>query len=197
MSEYRRTIKYNIKHETNEQRLARLLIPYFDDIAKEINEKLAKIQYDKAIEISKSAIDNFYKEYKPHLYDRTYDLYNIFDIQIIDGGQQFQFAFDTDLMGWHRSNDAVYELDFKQGYHGGKRWRNPPRPGVTVFDPDSGENVFATHSWEFWHPQKVERSTPPFNNIVSRWNFFLDNKFEKIQDQVVEDVLQKYVQKVW
>ena len=185
------TIKNKIKTKKTQRQIeGEFLIEHASDIVYEINEKLATHQYNKALKITKDAIESFYGDYTPHLYKRTGGLYNIFDIQV--SGDDFIFAVDDDLMGWHRSNEAVMELDFIQGYHGGKRWRTPPIGGQNVLIA-GGITKWADHSWQYWHPAIVPRSESPYKRIVKRWNFYLDNEYNKYKKKVLIEVISKYI----
>lgn len=192
MSEVNIEVEYDFTEDEYSKMFA-FLKKYADQIAYDINEKLARECYKMAKKITTDAIDAFYGAYSPHLYKRTGSLYDIFDIQVI--GDDFIFAVDDDLMGWHRSNEAVLELDFFRGYHGGSRWRTPPRPGVVVEAvTDDGEpfTAFAEHSWQFWHPTPAARSYPPYESIKMRWNAFLNGKYKQLKKQVLAEVTAKY-----
>ena len=108
MGDANMTFEYEIT-ENEYEKLFVFLNKYADQIAYDVNEKLAQECYKYALKITKDAISAFYADYSPNLYERTGSLYDIFDIQVL--GDNFVFAIDNDLMGWHRSNDAVMELD--------------------------------------------------------------------------------------
>ena len=187
MSEADITLEYNIT-DNEYNKMLKFLQKYADDIAYEVNLKLAEQCYKYALNITKSAIDAFYSAYDPHLYERTGSLYDIFDIQV--SNDDFIFAIDSDLMGWHRSNEAVIALDFMKGFHGGSRWRTPPRPGWanTVDGP-----MFAQHSWQYWHPAKVPQTFPPYATIKLKWNSFLRGKYNQLKKQIIIEVASKYI----
>lgn len=193
------TIKYKGKIGKNRKQIeAEFLAEHADEIVYEINEKLAIHQYNKALEITKSAIDSFYSDYNPHLYNRTGSLYDIFDIQV--SGDDFIFAIDDDLMGWHRSNEAVMQLDIMQGFHGGKKWRTPPVPGRNV-RIEGNVTAWADHSWQYWHPDTSpinrNRSVPPYERILKRWNFYIENEYENYKKKLLVEVIGKYRKMAW
>ena len=157
MGEANMTFEYDIT-ESEYEKLFALLSKYGSQLAYDVNEKLAQECYKYASKISKDAITAFYADYSPNLYERTGSLYDIFNIQVL--GDDFVFGIDDDLIGWHRSNDAVMELDFMQGYHGGKKWRTPPhipndsKDGIMV-KTEGGAMKLATRPWQYWHYKKA------------------------------------------
>ena len=192
MSEVNIEVEYDFTEDEYSKMFA-FLQKYADQIAYDVNERLARECYKAAKKITHDAIAAFYGAYSPHLYKRKGGLYDIFDIQV--SGDDFIFAVDDDLMGWHRSNEAVLELDFMQGYHGGSRWRTPPRPGVNVNAvTDEGEpfTAFATHPWQFWHPTQAAQSYPPNESIKMRWSAFLKGRYQQLKKQIIKQVASEY-----
>ena len=196
-------INLNVKVQLNKaQNMKKFWMKYGRQICDEINERLAKIQYDKAKQLSKEAIDMFYGSYGPNLYQRTGSLYDIFDIEIT-GDNGFRFSITSDLMGWHRSNEAVFQIDFIEGYHGGRKWRTPPtidgqtwgnHPIIGRFVKiEGGDYAFATHSWEYWHWKPAVKTESPFVYLLKRWNAFIDGEYESLKQSIVNEVIGMYV----
>ena len=193
VSELNVAVNYTITDDLY-NKLLKFAYKYADKIAYEINRRLAVEQYNEARRITKHAIDVFYSSYGPHLYQRTFSLYDIFDIQVM--GDDFIFAIDDDLMGWHRSNEAVMELDFYQGYHGGRKWRTPPHisNGVGMMVRTEGDEYkWATHSWQYWHYKPAVSTEPPYNIISSEWSSFLHGKYKQLKSKIVLDVVGEFV----
>lgn len=204
MSEYRRKVIYNIRYsDTDKQALGKIIANNAAEIAQEINYLLASKQYQQAKKICEYAFTNFYggasRGYKPHMYKRTGGMKNVADYGI-KNREIFTFAFDSSLMGNHRSNEAVYELDFKQGYHGGKKWRTPTpqfiaKNGPSMVQTDGGMK-FASHPWQYWHPDTVPVTASPYKIITTSWNNYIDNIYPGQKLKIIEQVLSKYISKV-
>lgn len=191
MSETDITFEYSIT-ESEYEKIFNFLSKYADQIAYDVNERLAQECYKKALKISKDAIAAFYSAYSPNLYERTGSLYDVFDIQVL--GDDFIFAIDDDLMGWHRSNEAVMELDVMQGYHGGKKWRTPPHVinGGMMVKTEGNIMQFATHSWQYWHYKPAVQTYPPFLSISIKWSSFLKGEYQILKKKIINEVASKY-----
>lgn len=81
-----------------------------------------KVFKDLAAE-SHRVIDEFYDDYKPDYYKRTYGMKNLFrpSIKKIENGYYVEFTYSMDyLTTKHRSDEAVFDGSFVHGWHGGK-----------------------------------------------------------------------------
>ena len=81
-------------------------------------------------EMFRDAIDRFYQDYTPggvYPYQRTNSLYNILDTEYLgeDAGYEYgaiAISFDDDKVTKFRNgNGSVYDLAFKEGWHGGAK----------------------------------------------------------------------------
>lgn len=189
MSEANIQFQYTIGNDLF-NKLYKFLLENADKIAYDINLLLAQAQYEKAKKITEDAIDQFYGSYNPNLYQRTGSLYDIFEIEVF--GDDFIFNITDDLMGWHRSNSAVFELDFMQGFHGGKKWRTPPLPN-RMTKIEGGSIKWADHSWQYWHYKPAVQTYPPYNTIEIAWNAFINGEYKKLKQQYIEQVISEYI----
>lgn len=88
-------------------------------IVVDINEK-----YDKRIKfnlelIADNAVDDYYQDYNPHVYDRLEDLYHTYKVIITDDERKIDLS-PSYMHGGHRvSNDYIFYTMFVKGYHGG------------------------------------------------------------------------------
>ena len=81
-----------------------------------------KVVKDLAIE-SYRVIDEFYRDYDPFMYQRTFGMKNLFREKMTrtDNGYLIEFIYSPEyLTTEHRSNEAVFEGSFIYGWHGGK-----------------------------------------------------------------------------
>lgn len=165
------SLKY--KYNDNNQKFYDKILKNVSKIVYEINEIMAKDQYEHAQQICKDAIDTWYGSYGPLAYERKYSLYNAYDIGI--RGDTFVFEIGSDMMGYHhQSNDYVFDITFKQGLHGGPIWRTP----IPVFT---------------WPLCGAPVSVSPYEMISSRWDEYLNGIYITRQNQALITVLSKYL----
>lgn len=97
---------------------------YIDD--KTIHDLLKPYAYkvfkDLANE-SHRVIDDFYNDYDPDYYKRTYGMKNLFRprIEKTEDGYYVEFTYSVDFLTTkHRSDEDVFDGSFVHGWHGGK-----------------------------------------------------------------------------
>lgn len=96
-----------------------------EDIVYEILKPYAYKVFKDLAKQSRYVIQEFYKNYQPKFYERTYNLRKstLFNpsIKRTKTGYNVEFVYSVDnLIGDHRSNDDVFETSFVYGWHGGK-----------------------------------------------------------------------------
>lgn len=201
MSKCKIQYKYKIKRRSKEdiefEDLVNFANQYGDKIADEINEITAEDRYKNAMKITKFAIDLFYNSYDPHMYHRTYSLYDLFDIGIT-GNNEFYFNITDDLLGWHRDTEAMLEYDFIRGYHGGMLWRTPTPKYIEEHGPGMvntlGGVKFATRPWQYYHPIATKKmNESPYDYIQRVWIEYIEKYYPKIQQSALKKVMGKYV----
>lgn len=182
---------------------------------KDKNEKLTKKFIREATEnlnyISSSAIDKFYEDYIPNIYERTYDLYNTYKVTVTE--DDWNIDFDPSFMKeWHRVDDQdptyIFENSFIRGWHGGAiSGEGHPNPGTPYWREPEPTNkmaqrgdsmVFLGVLWIFtkesrWMPSLMSPS--PYKEIVRKSKLYMDletakyhaafnQNIEKFQKQV-------------
>lgn len=88
-----------------------LLKPYAYKVFKDISEQ------------SHYVIDEFYRDYTPQMYKRTFGMKNLFrpSMKRTEKGYRVEFIYSVDyLTTEHRSNEDVFKGSFIDGFHGGK-----------------------------------------------------------------------------
>ena len=103
-----------------------------------VNKKYNRLVFNGLRKIARTAIADFYHSYSPKIYDRHGDLYNTFEIKATD--EQWDILVGPEFMKYTHhdggddgpvSNDYIYELTMKKGFHGGAPhngsyyWRTP------------------------------------------------------------------------
>lgn len=181
-------------------------------ITNELNRRLARAAYRRIKEICLESVREYYASYHPHMYNRRKSLYNAYDIGIRNG-DTLLFELGPDLMTeWHRvSSDYIYEVMFKEGWHGGARdsnrddrkdfakhpnpgtpyWRMPPTPRMMYIDEI--DELHYVGRWKFWYPQPAVRSAAPYDMITNKWNKYLDGEYQEIKKNAMLDVLSRYI----
>ena len=144
--------------------------------------------------IVKTAIDDYYDSYVPHIYKRTESLYSIFDIEYTKNG--FNIIFDEGKMNNnHRADDDyIYDVMFKKGYHGGAPyngdyyWRYP--------SPQLAQELHISPfiSWYPWGP--APQSESPWNRIQLEWNRYSNGDGKKLVLDAIKKEIQKVVKEV-
>ena len=122
--------------------------------------------------IYQNAVAEFYSSYSPSFYGRTGSLYNL--IQFSENKDEVKWEFDPGSATSMRAGGTVYELAFRQGYHGGatgtdKRGESrgvpsyrTPFPGNFIMSAD-GEGYDSStfmNGFTRWGRAAVQ-STPP------------------------------------
>lgn len=126
-----------------------------------------------ALELS---IEQFYDDYSPHVYKRQEGLLTAFRINP-DG----TYDFDENLIsGHHRvSNDYLYDLAFRRGYHGGADKNNN---GWYAYHPSPGTPYWRSPVPEYtkWGRPAV-RTTPILEMVDEKIALYdFDEKYKKI-----------------
>lgn len=113
-----------------------------DEIIYEILKPYAYKVFKDLSETSHYVIDEFYRDYKPTLYRRTYGMKNLFFPKLTKtkNGYLVEFTYSPEyLTTEHRSDEDVFCGSFIYGWHGGKyAWgslkQNIPRMKPSPWD---------------------------------------------------------------
>ena len=93
---------------------------------KEIQEIMRPYAYKAMKDLAEEShrvIDEFYRDYKPDIYTRTFGMRNLFMPKLykIVNGYRVEFTYSSDFLTTeHRDDEAVFEGSFVHGWHGGK-----------------------------------------------------------------------------
>ena len=128
-------------------------------LAQEITEKYTVIRARRWDDAVKNAASNFYGDYSPSKYRRTDALKSIHDIDMAPKAGMLSISFSGTLPG-HQNGRLIYDLVFKQGYHGGS------------YGEDSYESVSSPHyrtppgKWWFWGNAAERAGISPHEEIM-------------------------------
>ena len=112
---------------------------YIDE--KKIHEILKPYAYKAFKDLAREShrvIEEFYKDYSPIFYHRTFGMKNLFkpEIKKTTKGYDVVFTYSADyLTTEHRSDEDVFIGSFIHGYHGGKYYYGHEKPSVPRMQP--------------------------------------------------------------
>jgi len=109
-----------------------LLLPYAIQVAEDFDRQ------------SSNAINAFYGDYEPMIYDRTFGMQNMWktEIEPIENGYTVRITYSPEFFGKsHRSDDAVFAGSFGVGYHGGPLAWGRPKKHIPQMQPSPWELI--------------------------------------------------------
>ncbi len=111
----------------------------------EVKKAVSKTYQDLFVEVEvdvkdifEEAVDKFYDDYSPTVYDRNDSLYNLLQTERDVSGNSLSLWFEPEKMTTFRDgydgDDGLYDQVFRKGWHGGAEkessgvpfWRKPP-----------------------------------------------------------------------
>lgn len=131
--------------------------------------------------ICRTVIDDFYSDYMPNkrtgvdpvYYNRTYDLYNVYKINVDLDKWEVEFSPSFMHFNHHQGNDYVYEIAFVQGYHGGSYGKDTPIPRTPYYRGPYPEYT----NWT----TPAKRSLSPKEQMEDLTQECMDTAFEKFE----------------
>ena len=161
------------------KKLLRMVLQAMDDIpqiADDVYQKYSKEAKEYLDYIGRTAVDDFYSDYDPHIYNRQYDLYNAYRIHI--NTKRWEIVTDPGFMKkTHRvSNQYIFDWAFKFGYHGG------------AFDgpghPNGVEPYYRTFPYyKTWSNPAVRAGFSPYLQIEEEATKYLDDTAVAMQKE--------------
>lgn len=100
------------------------------EYAEKINDSISKRLAKELAYIVRTYVDAFYEDYNPNSYQRTGDLYNIYDIS-----KRYSISIGPQYMKYHGEQAPyIFEYSLEYGYHGSHInpdfgipwWKKPP-----------------------------------------------------------------------
>ncbi len=162
---------------------------HLNEFVHETMMKIAWQKYKKAKEICEKEINRFYAEYEPMVYKhRKKDLYNAYNLDVTNDGQLI-FEMGEELLQKHHrvDNEYIYEKMFKEGWHGGA--------DDGPYHPNPGKNYWRTPVPEYssWWSTPAARSVSPYENIVTKWNLYINGKGKEMELNTWANMTKKYL----
>ena len=119
-------------------------------------------------EIFKQVVDDFYGSYSPVVYNRNKSMENILELEY--SSQGMDISYEPSRMSSTNgtlSGQGLYELVFKEGYHGGAKFgTGHPNPGT----PYWRQPIDYYYYWS----RPAAKSEPPYDEFDKRFDEYLD-----------------------
>ncbi len=174
------------------------LLRHINEFVHETMMEIAEQKLKKAKEICEAEIDRFYEEYEPMVYHRKNGLYNTYKLKITNEGQLI-FELGEELMEKrHRVDNAyIYEKMFKEGWHGGAdKGDYHPNPGKNYWrTPHEDDIEHGINAYSYWWSTPAKRSVSPYENIVFKWNLYLNGKGKEMELKTWGNMTKKYLER--
>lgn len=135
--------------------------------------------------IANRVADDFYSDYNPKEYDRDFSLYDIFETKLKageDGNWSLSYNFEESYMNYrsgYDGEDGLYDLVFRQGWHGGATdGPNHPAPGTAYW------RYPGPYYTDWYHSPAARADLVPLRNFEQRKREYeqgdMIRKFERI-----------------
>lgn len=140
-------------------------------------------------EIFNDAIQQFYADYSPALYDRSYSLYRLIQTKIESNGRGLSIWFEpsemTSMRSGYNGEDGLYDQVFRKGWHGGADKISPDKAERSGAHPQPGTPYWRTPHplYTAWGRKAEEAETSPLDNMR--------NMLEKYEKSEFPDMLNK------
>lgn len=130
-------------------------------------------------------VDQFYEDYDPNMYKRKEDLYNTYELYIVEEDEyEYKSDFGSKYMQYEHSgdNEIIYQNSFVAGYHGGAiGGKNHPNPGEPWWK--------APPSLKYWYkPAKSWGESPYYlalNDITDYGKMLQEERDEKLLSMIM------------
>ncbi len=176
-------------------------------VIKEINaasdkmwEEYFQILKNKAVEIFKNAVAEFYNGYDAkHANDRTYSMYDILEVEA--DAYHFHAEFLPEKMegwqehptpgvqGFYHAEDGLYDTVFRHGWHGGASkianskirqfgYYSHPNPGMPYWGWKTRRGYWT------WGDPSIPELISPLRRIKIEWERFMDRDAPAIRERL-------------
>lgn len=179
-----------------EEKLQPVFVKARDEFYKVASAKIEKIY--------KSTIDEFYGNYNPKFYERRENsgLYNLLTIKTND--DELTWDFNPSVMTYRKdedgnvkegTEDGLYDLVFRKGYHGGSMYDNQkglhPNPGVPYWRTPEPH-------YRYWGRPAIKDSISPLENFNKKMYEYQNNgECQRDFDTIVAAKLNKAASNIW
>jgi hypothetical protein len=176
---------------------------YIEEIGKQIcqegNERLAMMVKTHVDTIIKESMEEFYATHtyhEPYSYSSTGSLATFARFMLNENDNSFYVEYGSELGegGYRVDKDYIYKLVFLAGWHGGaytsSKTDDPhPHPGIPYWR-------VPTPWGSFWSEPADRAPEPPVSILTRKWNEFVLNEYDKLKNEIENELLEKYSNKL-
>ena len=171
-----------------------------EKIGARVKEDLTKIVANDAKQVFDEAVEKFYADYKPKIYERPSDeghgLYDLYGVEI--EGDKFNISVDSDNLTYDPNRvDAVddqslfkeylFEETWNQGYHGGADKISEKKAEKLGAHPHPGTPWYRTPHPSYWSWKEngaAKRTKSPDKMIKEMLKNYPREKYQEIAEQL-------------
>lgn len=158
-------------------------------------EKYSEDLNDELRMIAIRAIDGFYADYKPRMYERYGDLYNTYkiDVNVENYSVVYDVDFSPEYMKYHAENrDYIYEICFMEGWHGGAvSGEGHPDPGVPWWRLTFEQDKYS----DGWYQEAKRYKKKPHDVIEKNMKKYI-KKWDRLYGREIKNVCDDSLDKI-
>lgn len=139
----------------------------------------------------RSAMKEFYDDYSPNTYDRSYTLYNVLKIDDGDTDSGFHFWFDPEEIPFRDGSIGLYEQVFEKGWHGGADHISSEKEAMWGVHPapETPYTRAPLNYWKRWFDKAEIADPPPEENAYIHFNHYAETDGAVTARTYVDDAI--------
>lgn len=152
------------------------------------DEEAIPIEMETIKDIFRDSIERFYDSYSPKYYSRNRSLFDIAELERINGG--FRANLDSSAVTPFRDGgDGVYELVFKKGWHGGAMGK----ADIRKYAPSSMSWRTPYGYYTYWGDKATRADISPWEDFAKKAREYWEDAsdYQEILDKKIEEYLSK------
>ena len=134
-----------------------------------------------ALKIFRESVEAFYNSYSPSYYDRRGSLYGMVELE--SGEDYFKMDYNDDLPT-DRSGGSLYEIVFKEGWHGGAySGPNHPNPGTPYYRAPRDRY----YTWMLNNGRAAKADISPLDDINQRVKVYEQEEMQNVFNNICRE----------